>query len=315
MYYFAFACKILFRRICYNSNVIFKGLKLKWKILLLQEQAGSTGKIFTRLKSRILEFISFFNNVETYAASLSLYTLSAIVPVIIIILSILVSIPNFQSQMDNVKKIILSNISPTNTEVISQYLDQFMQNSQSLGMSAFIYALFASVLFFRNLENISAKLFESKKRKFFDALIVYWALMTLFPIGIGISLYFSLEVQTAINKTTFAGFIDFADILPFVSIWLLFFMLFKILSNKPLPFLSLLFSSLITMIVWSLLKWAFVYYVFFNKAYSTIYGSFSIVMFFILWIYCSWIVVLYGMRLTQGFISNFGGKKDDSMLI
>lgn len=273
------------------------------------------GEIFNRLKSRILEFISFFNNVETYAASLSLYTLSAIVPVIIIILSILVSIPNFQSQMDNVKKIILSNISPTNTEVISQYLDQFMQNSQSLGMSAFIYALFASVLFFRNLENISAKLFESKKRKFFDALIVYWALMTLFPIGIGISLYFSLEVQTAINKTTFAGFIDFADILPFVSIWLLFFMLFKILSNKPLPFLSLLFSSLITMIVWSVLKWAFVYYVFFNKAYSTIYGSFSIVMFFILWIYCSWIVVLYGMRLTQGFISNFGGKKDDSMLI
>lgn len=315
MYYFAFACKILFRRICYNSNVIFKGLKLKRKILLLQEQAGSAGKIFRKVKSRILEFISFFNNVETYAASLSLYTLSAIVPVIIIILSILVSIPNFQSQMDNVKKIILSNISPTNTEVISQYLDQFMQNSQSLGMSAFIYALFASVLFFRNLENISAKLFESKKRKFFDALIVYWALMTLFPIGIGISLYFSLEVQAAINKTTFAGFIDFADILPFVSIWLLFFMLFKILSNKPLPFLSLIFSSFITMIVWSLLKWAFVYYVFFNKAYSTIYGSFSIVMFFILWIYCSWIVVLYGMRLTQGFISNFGGKKDDSMLI
>lgn len=288
---------------------------MKGYIRRFLETKSILGEIFTRLKSRIFEFISFFNNVETYAASLSLYTLSAIVPVIIIILSILVSIPNFQSQMDNVKKIILSNISPTNTEVISQYLDQFMQNSQSLGMSAFIYALFASVLFFRNLENISAKLFESKKRKFFDALIVYWALMTLFPIGIGISLYFSLEVQTAINKTTFAGFIDFADILPFVSIWLLFFMLFKILSNKPLPFLSLLFSSLITMIVWSLLKWAFVYYVFFNKAYSTIYGSFSIVMFFILWIYCSWIVVLYGMRLTQGFISNFGGKKDDSMLI
>lgn len=262
-----------------------------------------------------MEFIAFFNNVETYAASLSLYTLSAIVPVIIIILSILVSIPNFQSQMETVKNIILSNISPANTEVISQYLDQFMQNSQSLGMSALIYALFASVLFFRNLESISAKLFESKKRKFFDALIVYWALMTLFPIGIGISLYFSIEVQSAINKTNLASFINFADILPFISIWILFFVLFKILSNKPLPFLSLLFSSLVTMIVWSVLKWAFVYYVFFNKAYSTIYGSFSILMFFILWIYCSWIVVLYGMRLTQGFISNFGGKKDDSMLI
>lgn len=288
---------------------------MKQHFIKILEQKSLVKEIFKRIKSRLMEFIAFFNNVETYAASLSLYTLSAIVPVIIIILSILVSIPNFQSQMDTVKAIILSNISPANTEVISQYLDQFMQNSQSLGMSALIYALFASVLFFRNLESISAKLFESKRRSFFDALIVYWALMTLFPIGIGISLYFSLEVQTVINKTTFAEFINFADILPFASIWLLFFILFKILSNKPLPFLSLLFSSLITMIVWSVLKWAFVYYVFFNKAYSTIYGSFSIVMFFILWIYCSWIIVLYGMRLTQGFISNFGGKKDDSMLI
>lgn len=270
---------------------------------------------FDRLKGRILEFISFFNNVETYAASLSLYTLSAIVPVIIIILSILVSIPHFQSQVNAIKLIILSNLSPANTQIISSYLDQFMHNSKSLGTSAFIYALFASILFFRNLEHISSKLFESKKRSFFDALIVYWALMTLFPIGIGISLYFSLEFQSLLNESDFSNFINFMDFLPYISIWVLFFILFKILANKPLPFASLLLSSFITMVVWSVLKWAFVYYVFFNKAYSTIYGSFSIVMFFILWIYCSWIVVLYGMRLTQGFITNFGGKKDDSMMI
>ncbi|MDE6886945.1 MAG: YihY family inner membrane protein [Helicobacteraceae bacterium] len=273
-------------------------------------------KEFTqKIKYRILEFLSFFNNVETYAASLSLYTLSAIVPIIIIVLTILFSVPNFQSQVNYVKEIILSNISPTNTSVISGYLDEFMKNSQSLGMSAFIYAFVASILFFRNLESISAKLFESKKRSFFDALIVYWSLMTLFPIGIGASLYFSIEFQTLLKKTDLINYINIIDLLPYISIWVLFFILFKILANKPLPFASLLLSSLITMIVWSVLKWAFVYYVFFNKAYSTIYGSFSILMFFILWIYCSWIVVLYGMRLTQGFITNFGGKKDDSMLI
>lgn len=271
-------------------------------------------EILERVQKRILDFLSFFSNVETYAASLSFYTLSAIVPVIIVVLPTLSSIPYFQSQVEAVKDIIISNIAPANPQEILRYLDEFMQNSQSLGMSALIYALFASVLFFRNLEDISAKLFESKKRGFFDALVVYWAMMTLFPIGIGVSLYFSTEVQSFINKTSLS-FVDFGALLPFISIWVLFFVLFKILSNKPLPFLSLLSSSLITMIVWSVLKWAFMYYVFFNKAYSTIYGSFSILMFFILWIYCSWIVVLYGMRLTQGFVTNFGGKKDASMLI
>lgn len=280
------------------------------KFLQLKNRLSET---WGAIKNRILEFIAFFNNVETYAASLSLYTLSAIVPLIIIILSILVSLPNFQEQIEGVKNIILSNISPANTEVFSKYLTEFMKNSQSLGMSAFIYAFVSSILFFRNLENISVKLFESKKRGFFDSIIVYWALMTLFPIGISASFYFSLEFQTALKKVELM--VDFIDILPYVCVWILFFVLFKVLANKPLPFASLLLSSFITMLVWSVLKWAFMYYVFFNKAYSTIYGSFSILMFFILWIYCSWVVVLYGMRLTQGFITNFGGKKDDSMMI
>ena len=264
------------------------------------------------IKGRIIELLNFFNNVETYAASLSLYSLSAVVPLIIIVLSILLSIPNFQNEVEYLKNIILSNISPTNTEVIASYLDQFMENSKTLGMSAFVYVFVASILFFRNLEHISSKLFESKKRTFFDAIIVYWALITLFPLGMGASLYFSLEVQTLIKDT---NLLDLFSLLPYISIWVMFFILFKILANKPLPLLSLMLSSFITMIVWSLLKWIFVYYVFFNKAYTTIYGSFSILMFFILWIYCSWIVILYGIRLTQGLITNFGGKKDDSMTI
>ncbi|MBR7118483.1 MAG: YihY family inner membrane protein [Helicobacteraceae bacterium] len=284
------------------------------KIILNQiKQISKASKIaYVEIKDRLIEFLSFFNNVETYAASLSLYSLSAIVPLIIIILSILLSVPNFQNEVEYLKNTILSNISPTNTSVISSYLDQFMENSKTLGMSAFIYVFGASILFFRNLENISSKLFESKKRTFFDAITVYWSLITLFPLGMGASLYFSLEVQTLIKSS---NLLNLFDLLPYISIWIIFFILFKILANKPLPFLSLMLSSFITMIVWSLLKWAFVYYVFFNKAYTTIYGSFSILMFFILWIYCSWIVILYGMRLTQGLITNFGGKKDNNMMI
>ena len=269
-------------------------------------------QIYISIKTRMVELLHFFNNVETYAASLSLYSLSAIVPLAIIVLSILLSIPNFQNEVEYLKNIILSHISPTNTEIISSYLDQFMENSKTLGMSAFVYVFIASILFFRNLENISSKLFESKKRTFFDAMIVYWALITLFPLGMGASLYFSLEIQTLIKDT---NLLNLFNLLPYLSIWIIFFILFKILANKPLPLLSLMLSSFITMVVWNLLKWIFVYYVFFNKAYTTIYGSFSILMFFILWIYCSWIVILYGIRLTQGLITNFGGKKDDSMLI
>ncbi|MGD9654678.1 MAG: hypothetical protein AB7U44_05730, partial [Sulfuricurvum sp.] len=34
-----------------------------------------------------------------------------------------------------------------------------------------------------------------------------------------------------------------------------------------------------------------------NKSYATIYGSFSIVLFLFLWIYASWIIFVYGLKL------------------
>ena len=79
------------------------------KIILNQiKQISKASKIaYVEIKDRLIEFLSFFNNVETYAASLSLYSLSAIVPLIIIILSILLSVPNFQNEVEYLKNTIL----------------------------------------------------------------------------------------------------------------------------------------------------------------------------------------------------------------
>jgi membrane protein len=41
----------------------------------------------------------------------------------------------------------------------------------------------------------------------------------------------------------------------------------------------------------------FIYYIFLNKSYTTLYGSFSIVLFLFLWTYVSWFIFLHGLRL------------------
>lgn len=266
-------------------------------------------KELRKLKNKLLEIWYFFNDVETYAASLSFYALSALVPLVVIVLSVALNIPQFSSEVEGIKGIIMENVSPSHSEIIAKYLDTFMENSKSLGSAAFIYIFVASILFFRNFEKIATKLFDSEERKFFDALIVYWSLITLFPIGISLSFYLSAQVEGILKNYE----LSLSRLWSYGISWALFFILFKILSNKPLPLFSLLLSSLITAICWTILKWGFVYYVFLNKTYASIYGSFSVIMFFILWNYCSWLVILYGMRLCQGFISDF--KKENDLLI
>lgn len=239
-----------------------------------------------------------------YAASLSFYTIFAIVPLLLIVFSILLNLPNFQTQIEHIRTLILSNILPTHTEVIDGYLETFMKNSSALGMMGLGYTLVASVMFFRNYEYIAAKMFNSKPRKFFDSLVMYWTMITLFPIVMAFSIYFSGEVQKTLKGNADLSLIF--DLIPYILTWVMFFLLFKLSANKPLKLLALLSSSMITAVVWLLTKWGFVYYVFYNQTYKSVYGPISIFLFMMLWIYVSWFVLLYGMRFCEGFTTNFG---------
>lgn len=273
---------------------------------LIRTLLGKIQEIFTLLWDKLKSIWNFVADKELsfYAASLSFYTIFAIIPLLMIFFSIFVNLPNFQSQIEQIRTLILSNILPTHTEVISSYLDTFMQNSSALGMMGLGYTLVASIMFFRNYEYIAAKMFNSTPRKFFDSLIMYWTMITLFPVVLAFSIYFSGEVQKTLKGT--ADLSVLFDLIPYMLTWIMFFLLFKLSANKPLKILALLTSSMLATAVWLITKWGFVYYVFYNETYKSVYGPISIFLFMMLWIYISWFVLLYGMRFCEGFETNFG---------
>jgi membrane protein len=78
---------------------------------------------------------------------------------------------------------------------------------------------------------------------------------------------------------------------------MLFFVLFKLSANIKVSIRSALISSLVVTVMFSIAKEIFIYYVFLNKSYTTLYGSFSILMFLFLWIYASWFIFLNGLKL------------------
>ena len=273
---------------------------------LIRTFLGKTQEIFTLVWDKLKSIWNFVADKELsfYAASLSFYTIFAIIPLLMIFFSIVVNLPNFQSQIEQIRTLILSNILPTHTEVISSYLDTFMQNSSALGMMGLGYTLIASIMFFRNYEDIAAKMFNSTPRKFFDSLVMYWTMSTLCPVVLAFSIYFSGEVQKTLKGT--ADLSVLFDLIPYLLTWIMFFLLFKLSANKPLKILALLISSVLTTAVWLITKWGFVYYVFYNETYKSVYGPISIFLFMMLWIYISWFVLLYGMRFCEGFGTNFG---------
>ena len=233
-----------------------------------------------------------------YASSLSFYTIFTIVPLLVIVLSLVTNMPSFADYYSTIKTFILGNLMPVNSEAVTQYIDSFLQNSVKLGTIGFIMVIVASLLFFDNYEYIVNKIFHSEKRTIWESITTYWTLLTLSPVALAASFYFSATVKSFLDaNTVLPAWFNIMAVFPYLIIWLLFFVIYKISANVRVYNKAAAISSFAIALVWSIAKNAFVYYVFYNKTYATMYGSFSILLFFFLWIYVSWIIFVYGLKL------------------
>ena len=232
-----------------------------------------------------------------YASSLSFHTILSLIPILLITFSIFTKMPSFQDYYEKVQVFIFNSLIPTQQEMVIQYLNQFMENTLNMGVLGLIFVLYISVMFFLDYEKIVSKIFEVPTRTFWEAIATYWTMLTLMPLGLVVSLYTSSLAQDVLLKNEVTSSINLLQFSPYFIIWLLFLIMYAISAKVKIHLKSALIASFIASLVWYISKNLFVYYVAYNKTYLTIYGSFSILLFFFLWIYFSWFIYLYGLKL------------------
>ncbi|CAD7289452.1 YihY family inner membrane protein [Campylobacter suis] len=232
-----------------------------------------------------------------YASSLSFHTMLSIIPVLLVSFSIFTQMPSFGVYYDKIKEFIFSSLLPSNQDAITQYIETFLQNSSTLGMLGLGAIIFTSLMFFMDYEYIINKIMRCEERGFFHSLSVYWTMITLAPIGLGLSFYLSNLLQELLNSTQYTSWINFLSIFPYLIIWAIFCITYLISVSCQIALKNALFSSFVSSLIWYLGKNVFVFYAVNNKTYLSVYGSFSVVLLFFLWIYVSWIIYLYGVKL------------------
>jgi len=233
------------------------------------------------------------------SSSLSFYTIFSIVPILLIILSLLASNPMFDDYYQRIEIFILSNILPTNQEMIKNYISGFLKNSKSMGITGGVYIFVTSILFFKNFETIMTKIFNSQKRDLWNKITVYWTTMTLFPILFSFSIYLSIKVQNILNQSSYTQNINILALLPFFTMFVMFWLAYNLGANKELHTKAIAIASFFSAVIFSIAKTLFVYYVLYNNNYTSIYGSFSIVLFVFIWIYVSWLIFISGAHLCE----------------
>lgn len=240
------------------------------------------------LKKFIYWLDSFFNDDTTYyAASLSFFTIFAILPIIALVIAIISSFPEFQNYLDIFTNYIFNLINPTHSNEIVDSLKKYISNSGQLGYLGIVYMLFVFIMFFKDYEYIVNKIHKAKRKSIHFSFIFYSLYLGLLPFAFGL-----VNILISFFENAFIE-----EIISYLFAWLIFFSLFKLSVNRVINNKAALISSFTTLMILSITKNLFVYYVIYNKTYSTIYGSLATLLFTFFWIYVSWIIFLYGIKM------------------
>ncbi|RAP35679.1 hypothetical protein B1207_11335 [Legionella quinlivanii] len=242
----------------------------------------------------------FFEDDCTYRASALAFTsLLAIVPLMTVGLSILSSFPVFQGLIQPLQNFIFDNFVPATGAVIQTYIQQFTAQVSKLPVWGVIFLIVTALLVMVTIEKAMNKIWRVNcSRHGVSAFLLYWAILSLAPVFLGLSLAASSYLfSLPLMKTPFTPSFLF-NYLPFFLSLTGFTFLYVVVPNRPVQFRHGFWGALFATILFESAKQAFAYYLGRYNTYQLLYGAFATVPIFFVWIYWVWIITLLGAEIS-----------------
>ncbi|MBU0623199.1 MAG: YihY family inner membrane protein [Gammaproteobacteria bacterium] len=237
------------------------------------------------------------------AASLTFTTLLSLVPLLTIALTLFSAFPVFGEYSTHFKEFILSNMAPeTGGRIITSYMQQFADSASRLTAVGIVLLAVTAMLLMLTIDNAFNKIWRvSRPRSLLQRVLVYWAVITLAPLLIGGSL--SLTSWLVGFSSGYArGMNSFGmDVLKFIPLLMTtaaFTLLFRVVPNRFVPMRHAILGGLIAAVTFESMNRAFAFYISYFPTYKLVYGAFASVPIFLMWIYFSWLTVLFGAIIT-----------------
>lgn len=174
-------------------------------------------------------------------------------------------------------------------------------NFQSIGAVGLVLFLWAGIGLAVTLEESFNRIFNCPVGRSWQLRVpVYWAVMTLGPVLVWASTSMAGKLVSHIESVSVFTILvkSVSSLTALFASWLLLFLLYKLLPNTVVRLKPALVGSFIGACLWELAKWAFNLYVTKALPYSAIYGTLALMPLFLLWLYFTWLIVLFGLEVT-----------------
>ena len=238
------------------------------------------------------------------AGSLTYTTLLAIFPMFGVVVALLAQSPIFEDVMSSIKIWLLLNFVPEIAgRIITVYMGDVVQHATRLTYFGLGVVLVLAVWTMLQMDRSFNTIWRVKGHRshLLLRLLGYVAVLVVGPVLLLASVT-TTTYMLALSEDVpaWAAYADgfFPHAIPVLMSIVAFFFLYRVVPTPSVPWKHALLGAVVASILFEGAKQVFGYGVRHSPTYGIAYGAFAAFPIFLIWLYISWMVTLFGAELT-----------------
>ncbi|WP_394176863.1 virulence factor BrkB family protein [Thalassotalea litorea] len=251
------------------------------------------------------------DQIKISSGYLSYVTLMSLVPLVLVMFSIFSAFPLFSEIYEKIEEFTFNHFMPTASELVREHIDGFVDNASKMSAISITVLFALALLLISNIDTSLNKIWRVRRpRRPVISFALYWMILTLGPLIVGISITATSYVVALVNSSgvDFGGFSSVVlRLVPYLASLAGFMGLYLVVPNMNVPLKYAFWGGLVAALLFELGKKGFALYVTHLPSYEAIYGAMAAIPILFVWVYLSWLIVFIGAEFTvclQEFSSN-----------
>ena len=265
--------------------------------------------------------VNFYNSDDlTYAASVAYYALLSVFPFFLLLFSILGLVASRESRHAAVVTFLMRAF-PTHIDFLSAQLDALQKTRLRLGVGGAVALVWAALGFFSAISSAVNYAWRVEKPRsylrhklfsFFMLLAAGLMLMLALVVGSVFQMGHATWVAELVARFPGLGVLGtfFFRFTPLLFFILVVGLIYYFVPNARVRFRDVWPGAILTGLLWQIALEGFSYYVRDMSRFNLVHGSVAAVVVFLVWVYTSSVVLLYGVEFTATYARLRRGRPD-----
>jgi|TARA_R100000005_G_scaffold96715_1_gene86601 membrane protein len=236
------------------------------------------------------------------ATALSYQTLLAIVPIAAVAFALFTAVPAFNHLKEKLTNLLFDNLLPSKFTAIDAAMHDFTLNAGQLTYFGLAGIAITALMLMASIEEIFAQIWKvAATRNPFKRLMIYIVITLMGPIALGSSLTLVNWIISISEEATgfqLSGALGLlSTTMPMLLPFIILFILYRIVPACDVKWRHAFIGAATATVLFLLGKYLFKLYLEFFPSYEVVYGAMAAFPLFLIWLYVSWAIVLFGASI------------------